>query len=241
MKKLFLLFLIPFVQSCSTAEEQLLNKAIAAHGSDKLNKSKISFDFRDHHYDFQLDNGHFVYQRSISDTLGNTTLDVLTNEGFERKVNDEVVIAPDSMVAKYSSSINSVAYFLLLPKSLQDPAVVLEKKEDVEVKNSVYQVLKVSFKQEGGGEDFQDEFRYWVNSKTGLIDYLAYNYQTDGGGIRFREAFNVRNVNGVVIADYRNYGFENLDYSLDDLPKLFVENKIPLLSSIENKNVEIER
>jgi hypothetical protein len=240
MKKILLCLLIPFIQGCSSPEEELLNKAITAHGSSILKKAKVSFDFRAHHYVFQLEDGLFDYQRSQSDSLGNVTLDVLTNEGFERKVNGNIVAVPDSMSAKYSSSINSVAYFLLLPKTLQAPAVILEKLNDIEVKTQKYEVLKVSFKQEGGGKDFQDEFRYWVNTKTGLIDYLAYNYQTDGGGIRFREAYNVRKVKGVIISDYRNYGFENLDYSLDDLPKLFAENKIPLLSSIENKNIEIE-
>jgi hypothetical protein len=240
MKKYLLILLLPLLQFCSKPHEQILAKALNAHGSEKLNKAKISFDFREQHYDFQFDEGLFEHRRTKTDTVGNVTLDLLTNTDFQRKLNGEIVAIPDSMVAKYSSSINSVAYFLVLPKTLKDPSVIMEAMPSVQIKNQTYEVLKVTFMQEGGGEDFQDEYRYWVNSSTGLIDFLAYNYQTDGGGIRFREAYNVRNIDGVVICDYKNYGFESLDYELDALPALFEQNKIPLLSSIENKNVEIE-
>ena len=38
----------------------------------------------------------------------------------------------------------------------------------------------MTFKENGGGKDYQDEFRYWININNGQIDYLAYNYLTEG-------------------------------------------------------------
>lgn len=238
-KNLILLFSV-LIFSCSSPEEQLLKQTIAAHGAENLNMANVSFDFRDYHYDFDLNNGLYIYTRSITDSLGIKTEDRLKNEGFERLVDGKTAIVADSMVVKYSNSINSVAYFFLLPETLNGPAAMLEVLGKTVIQDKNYQTLKVTFSQNGGGEDFQDEYRYWINEETNEIDFLAYNYETNGGGIRFREAINKRKVNGVLVADYKNYGFETLDHKLDELPMLWSENKIPLLSVIENKNVEIE-
>ena len=66
----------------------------------------------------------------------------------------------------------------------------------------------------GGGEDFQDEYRYWIDPESGHIDYLAYNYHTDGGGTRFRKAKNRRKKEGFVFQDYINFKPEKKNYSL---------------------------
>ena len=86
--------------------------------------------------------------------------------------------------------------------------------------------LKVTFKEEGGGEDFQDEYRYWINQKNHEIDYLAYNYLTDGGGTRFRRAINKRKIVGIFFQDYVNYKpFQKFE-QLDSLPSLFEQERV---------------
>ncbi len=109
-KNLILLFSV-LIFSCSSPEEQLLKQTIAAHGAENLNMANVSFDFRDYHYDFDLNNGLYIYTRSITDSLGIKTEDRLKNEGFERLVDGKTAIVSDSLVVKYSNSINSVAYF----------------------------------------------------------------------------------------------------------------------------------
>jgi len=70
-------------------------------------------------------------------------------------------------------------------------------------KNSYYK-LKVTFDQDGGGDDFDDTYVYFFNKATFKPDYLAYDFHVNGGGMRFREAYNERYVNGIRFVDYNN-------------------------------------
>ena len=74
-----------------------------------------------------------------------------------------------------------------------------------QIKGESYHQIKVSFQIENGGEDFEDEYLYWIDVNTFEVDYLAYNYITDGGGVRFRSAINKRRVDGLLVQDYINY------------------------------------
>jgi hypothetical protein len=91
----------------------------------------------------------------------------------------------------------------------------------------------------GGGEDFQDEYRYWIDPESGHIDYLAYNYRTDGGGTRFRKAKNRRKKEGFVFQDYTNFKPEKKFTPLDSLPFLFEMGKLIEVSQIENENIQV--
>jgi hypothetical protein len=42
-------------------------------------------------------------------------------------------------------------------------------------KDKQYDVVGVTFGQDGGGKDFDDEFHYWINKQTHKVDYLAYS------------------------------------------------------------------
>lgn len=77
------------------------------------------------------------------------------------------------------------------------------------IKGNEYYKIKVTFNEEGGGEDFEDVFVYWVQTGTFKVDYLAYSYAVNGGGIRFKEAYNERFVNGIRFVDYNNCKPEN--------------------------------
>jgi hypothetical protein len=141
---------------------------------------------------------------------------------------------------KYTASVNSVLYFALLPYGLNDAAVNKSYLGESTIKAAAYHKIKVTFKQEGGGEDFQDIFIYWVNQQTSTVDYLAYSYaEDDGVGSRFREAYNVRNVNGVRFADYVNYKYEGSEFELADYDMAFEQEELKKLSVIELENVKV--
>jgi hypothetical protein len=46
--------------------------------------------------------------------------------------------------------------------------------EETTIKDKQYDVVGVTFGQDGGGKDFDDEFHYWINKQTHKVDYLAY-------------------------------------------------------------------
>ena len=222
----------------TTNEAQaIIDKAIAAHGGKEYEQLAVVFDFRDRHYTAARLNGKYTYTRSFTDSTGQVK-DVLTNNGFTRTINGQVKQLPDERVKAFTSSVNSVIYFALLPFGLNDPAVKKELLGTVTIKQKPYYKIKVGFNQEGGGTDFQDEFLYYIHQKTATMDYLAYTYATEGGGIRFREAINPRTVNGILFQDYINYEpVGTIDFW--QIEKLFDAGKLKEFSRIELQNLRV--
>jgi hypothetical protein len=241
-KKYWLILIIPILfHACSpqrTAQE-IVDSAILTHGGKAFKKFQVDFDFRDKHYTANRTGGEFVYVRSFTDSTG-AYRDVLNNAGFTRYRNDTLQTLTDERRNAFTNSVNSVIYFALLPFGLNDAAVVKKLVGDEEVKGKQYFVIKVSFKQEGGGADFEDEFLYWIESENFTVDYLAYSYHTDGGGVRFREAINQQKVGGILWQDYINYkAVDEKGTALSQLMPLFKEGKLVELSRIELKNIQV--
>jgi hypothetical protein len=241
-KKYWLILIIPILfNACSTkpTAQVIIDGAIEAHGGKNFENFKADFDFRDKHYVAIRKGGEFTYKRSFTDSTG-TYRDVLNNAGFIRYRNDSLQALTAERKDAFMNSVNSVLYFALLPFGLNDAAVVKELVSEEEVKGKSYYVIKVSFKQEGGGTDFEDEFLYWIETKTHTVDYFAYSYHTNGGGIRFREAIHVQQVGGIRWQDYVNYKpADEKSTNLFQLMPLFKENKLVELSRIELKNIRV--
>lgn len=234
-------FGILFITSCEVNREgeEIIDRAITAHGGSQYQHAKISFDFRKKHYEVIMDHGHFTYESILTDSTGKVH-DMLNNEEFVRKINNKEVELNEEDQNKYANSLNSVVYFALLPNFLSDPAAKKKLIGEANVKGKPYYKVKVTFKKEGGGEDFDDVFVYWIHQEDYTMDYLAYEFHVDGGGTRFREAYNVRGVNGIRFADYINYESTVKDFDLEDYDQLYEEGKVKKLSRIILKNVEVE-
>lgn len=236
-----------FIIALTSCEEQKafdaddwIEASVSAHGLYDLDGKRVRFDFREHAYTIKRSGGSFTCTRTLNtDSL--VTIDSLQSNGtFSRHENGMRASLPDSMITKYSESINSVAYFFQLPLPLKDDAVISELENSTRIRAEEYQTLSVRFRQEGGGADYQDEFRYWINKRDSLIDYLAYTYETDGGGIRFRVATRRHVKNGMLFQDYENYKPSNEDIPLDSLPHLWERGELELLSTIENLGIRID-
>jgi hypothetical protein len=235
---LFFLFLFSCESFNPVTSETIIKNSIASYGFDS-ESHRIDFDFRDYHYSLKREQGYFSYSRQTQ--KGNKKIvDIMSSDTkLNRFVNDTLFVLQDSLQKIYTNSLNSVMYFFQLPRPLEDPAVNSSLLNSVEIKGNDYWVVKITFDQEGGGDDFQDEFRYWINQTDNQIDYLAYNYLTDGGGTRFRKAINKRKINGFLFQDYSNYKPKEKFVSLDSLPDLFVKGELLELSLIENKNITV--
>ena len=239
----FLIMLIGCVTFLSCQEkdraQSVIDQSIAYHGGKKFNKSHIEFDFRNRHYVFQRSDGIFEYQRIFKDSIW-TVKDILTNEGLTRFRDDEKEELSDEWKRRYSNSVNSVAYFSLLPFGLNDPAVIKEILPDGMVEGKEYIKIKVTFREEGGGEDFNDIFLFWINKANYSLDYFGYVYFNDGGGTRFRKAIKQHRQNGIVLQDYLNYGSPKTDIPIETLDQVYESGQINLLSEILLENVVIK-
>ena len=232
-----------YISGCTTKitdPQKIIDKTLQVSGGDKYIDSVIEFDFRERHYLARRNGGHFSYERIFKDTLG-TVHDYVTNEGFKREINDTEVSVPDTMAVKYTSSTNSVIYFALLPYGLNDAAVNKKFLGETMINDQNYYIVQVTFSAEGGGEDHEDVFHYWIHKQNFTIDYFAYSFEeSDEISFRFRVAFNPIIVNGIRFQDYINYKPKNNSYTLDQAEELYKNGELEELSKIELLNVSVE-
>ncbi|MBC5993441.1 DUF6503 family protein [Pontibacter cellulosilyticus] len=238
---------ILFLSACEKKEtpdtQQLVDQAIAAHGGQNLDKAVVTFKFRDRQYRALRDQGAYVYSRTFTDdSTGQRMHDVMSNSGFKRTANDVEVELPEERQQAFTSSINSVVYFALLPYFLNDAAVQKEYLGEATLKGEPYHKIKVTFAQEGGGEDYEDEYVYWFHQKNHTMDYLAYSFKEEDGsrGTRFREAVNPRKVGDVLFQDYINYTSKE-KFPLQNFDKAFEAGKLEKVSEINLEDVKVSK
>ncbi|HSI70089.1 MAG TPA: DUF6503 family protein [Gillisia sp.] len=244
MKYLFLLASLFFLVSCQPdvkeiSAQDIIDRTIERAGGDRYRKATVEFRFRDHTYKSVRNGGEFHLERNKVDSTGHYR-DILSNTGYQRFHNDSALNVPDSMVVRYSSSINSVHYFAHLPYGLNDRAVKKEMAGEATIKGQTYHQLKITFQQEGGGADHHDEFMYWIHKENYTIDYLAYKFLVNDGGIRFRVAYNPRVIEGIRFVDYRNYTVEDLNTDLEELDEMYEQGKLDMLSNIKTEIINVE-
>ena len=185
--------------SCSSvfaqfSAQELVNKTIETAGGERYDNASVYFTFRGKKYQSKRKRGNYQLERLIDNTQG-TVHDIVSNHGLKRMIDNCQVTVPDSLVTKISDGVNSVHYFANLPYGLNAPAVKKELIGESSIGGNSYYKVKVTFKKEGGGTDFEDEFLYWIHKESFTVDYLAYKYAVHGGGIRFRAAYNPRVIN----------------------------------------------
>lgn len=240
--KLFRLLPLLLIVGCSSNDPQkIVYKAIAVAGGDKHLSSTIEFDFRDRHYIAKRNGGVFSYERIFTEPSDSNQRvhDYVTNDGFRREINQVEVAVPDSMKTKYAASVNSVLYFALLPYGLNDPSVRKKLLGETILDNKEYFKVEITF-QEGGGEDYEDVFHYWISKSDFRVDFLSYSYAEDDGiGYRFRKAYNPRIVNGILFQDYINYKPAGSE-TPDQLEDLYKNNALVELSRIELQNISVQ-
>lgn len=237
----FVLFMITGSAAQSPDPQAIIDQAIETAGGARFDASVTDFDFRGRHYRVAREGGIFTYTRTYSDTSGNAIKDVLANDGFYREINGKRVELSDRMHAGLSGSVNSVVYFAFLPYKLNDPAAMKRYVGQRTIKGESYHLIEVKFQEAGGGQDWEDIFLYWIHTQKHTMDYLAYFYHVNGGGIRFREAHNIRTVEGIRFADYRNYKAAEADKeaALDDYGRLFNENTLIKVSDVNLEHVQV--
>ena len=230
------------VTSCNIKKklsaQDIVDKTINASGGDQFLNINIKFDFRDKHYRCYRNNGMFQYERYFKDSLG-IVKDVLNNDGFQRFIENKIIRISDTLAKSIASSVNSVHYFAFLPFGLNDSSVNKYYIGDVDMFGESYYKIKIWFNKNGGGEDYDDEFIYWINKKNFMVDYLAYAYnEADDIGIRFRVANNERFIGGLRFVDYLNFKPKSSETDLFNIEEAYQKNHLELVSKIALKNIE---
>lgn len=231
---LFILLTIACNQQNNSEEKasNIIKQCIEAHGGKNYHNMDVSFDFRQFNVHLKQHNGQFLYERTTKDSLNNGLRDVITNDTFYREVNGQKQTLSQADHEKYKNGINAIAYFVLLPYKLSEPAVNLKYLGETIIENKKYDKIGVSFDQAGGGKDHEDEFCFWINQNGHTLDYLAYA----SGGPRFRKATKRERIAGIIFQDYENYELADTTLSTADYDKTFIAGKAKLLSKIEQQH-----
>jgi len=220
--------------------EAIIDSVYHKYGSERINTASIYFDFRDFKYAYEQDKAGLKRSRKFTNDKGEQIYDVWQGNDLTRTINGKHVELTEKEEKAFINSMNSVFYFAFLPKALKDPAVNTELLDEVEVKGKMYYKIKVTFDEEGGGDDFHDIFLYWISIEDYSMDYFAYQYFTEGGGVRFREVLATKEVGGIVFQDYNNYGpIEDFMDRYEEVDVIFSENGLQLVSEIKLENIEV--
>ena len=244
VKKTILFLLLIVITACKNEKKEeitaqaIVDKSIDVSGGDLYKTKNISFEFRDKKYVLEQNDGKKVMKRIF--TQDSSSITDVKAKNFSRLVNDSLVVVADSTAKKYDNAINSVFYFALLPYGLNDAAVTKEYLGEVTIKGKDYYKVKVTFSEEGGGDDFDDTYLYWFNKETFKPDYLAYKFFVNDGGMRFRVAYNERIVNGIRFVDYENYKPKTESDKILEIDSMYQNNGLELLSKIELKNISLD-
>lgn len=245
MRKLSFLSIIVLTISCSTpppTAQEIVDQAIEASGTSPLKNGSATFTFRNIKYEYERDGGTYSYTRIQQDSSSIEVKDVLNNDDLVRFIAGQEAEITEEKRTAYTASVNSVLYFAFLPLSLNDAAVNKTSEGTVEINGTTYHKIRVTFAQEGGGEDFEDVFYYWFDTEDYSMDYIAYSYneEDEGIGMRFRVAYNARIVNGVTIQDYKNLKPKVKDsFSVDQLDEAYISDELKELSLIELEDMKI--
>ncbi|MBQ4821146.1 DUF6503 family protein [Aquimarina sp. MMG016] len=227
------------IDTIQFSAQEIVDKTIEKAGGSLYNNAIIQFTFRGKQYRSKRNEGFYELERFVAGKDGLVIHDVISNKGLERTIENCPITVADSLVTRISDGVNSVHYFANLPYGLNAPAVNKQLVGESKVNGESYYRIKVTFDQEGGGTDFDDEFLYWIHKDNYTVDYLAYKYAVNGGGIRFREAYNPRIINGIRFVDYNNYKTSDLSTPLTKLDELFEKEKLKLLSKIELEDIYV--
>jgi hypothetical protein len=228
----------------SPSAQAVVDSAIAAHGGAVLDRAVVSFNFRGDQYRIRQNEGRFHYRRTYTDSLGRTVREGLTNDRIYRVVDGDTVSLSEKAKGAVETTVNSVTYFALLPSPLDDPAVQPHYSGRDTLDGVPYHRVKVTFQKQDGGQDWQDVFTYWFRTDTYAMDYLSYAFGLAPGdtdtGTRFREAYNMRRIEGVRVADYKNYTSDTLATDRMHLyPDLWTQDALNLVSRVELDSVEV--
>lgn len=241
MPRLIIALILFVFLGCSTATEDVatawIEKANIAHGTALLDQLSFRFTFREYTYGLTRKKYTKSYSRTKLTKEGLLTDTLYNGKDFQRWINGKPVIVSDSLQRLYSESINAVLYFIQIPQVLNDVAVKSSYLGQEIIHGEPYINLKVTFQQEGGGVDYQDEYRYWIHQKTHLIDFLAYRFYSGKGGTRFRKVNHRERFNGMVFQGYENFSPPTPFPPMDSLASLYTNGKLKKVSDIQQQEI----
>ncbi|MEO0601510.1 MAG: DUF6503 family protein, partial [Myxococcota bacterium] len=218
-----------------TADE-VLKDAAEAHGLTRDQRVELAFTFRGTPYRLRLDGADVRYERTVEGIVQR-----LRGNRFEVLRDGEPLPLPAAQSDGLRRSLNSVGYFATLPRPLFDEAVIATSLGRTDLAGRAWDTVEVRFREEGGGDDHDDVFRYWFDPTTHELGFLAYTFQVNEGGVRLRKVVARTEVDGVVLVDWSNHGWNGHGHTIEAAMKAYETGTLPQLSTIELDGIRVRR
>ncbi|MEL6615870.1 MAG: DUF6503 family protein [Bacteroidota bacterium] len=223
----------------------LVRAAQEAHGSDALDGVPFRFTFRGDAFTAERSARGFRYVRTTTDDQGRTVVDVLDNDGLSRTIDGETAPLPEDEVGRLTTAVNSVVYFATLPAPLSDPAVQARVLPLDTLDGTTYDRLEITFAQEGGGNDWEDRYLYWIHPERRTLDFIAYTYALapdasgeNDTGHRFRRVIGTADAGGFRVQDYENLTADSLG-TLEDYASAYASGRTRAVSEVLTENARL--
>jgi len=220
------------------AAAEVLDAAVRAHGLARDAPLELAFSFRGTPYRLHLDGDDVRYERTVQTDAGPRT-DRLRGGSFEARLADAPLTVAPAQAEAWRRSLNSVAYFATLPRPLFDDAVIAKSLGRTTLGGRAWDTVEIRFREEGGGDDHDDVFRYWFDPSTHELGFLAYAFATNRGGVRLRRVIDRHEVAGVVLVDWANHGLDGPGHTIDEAVAAWEAGSLPELSRIELDDVTV--
>ncbi len=223
---------------------EIVDRAIEHHGGELFEQSRVRLTVasRSGSYDVDsmVDGDRFEQRIRASDD--NDDLEYRRDNMMLEVTRDGQPMEMDETEhARAESHVNQRMYFLFLPYKLNDPGVYKEDQGLEEWNGRQLHRVRVTF-EPGASAGADSAYVYWFDPDTARLEQFAYDY-SEGTGLRFRILRNYRRVGGLLFHDADNHGRNTPDGGLtvDDIDPVYVEEKLPLVSRIELRDIEVAR
>ncbi len=217
----------------------IVERSIAFHGGDVYLHSEVDLTLSSRSGSFELetsrDGGLFDYTVT-RETEDGVTRYRHTNDSIEKWVDgiaQELTSEEDRRRAR--DYVSARVYFPFLPFRLADPGVYKEDLGLEEWQGRTLRRVRVSF-EAGASTRSGDQYLYWFDPESGRLEQFAYSFD---GGLRFRPMENYRRVEGILLADSRNYAVSGEKMSVDAITPEYVAQEMELLSTVRLENIRV--
>lgn len=222
----------------SLSGEDLLNRAIEVSGGDSFFHSTISFDAQGMRYTMERDGNiaNFTSERQVDTTYYKATYRNGYQQYFVNGVEQEESFSSRKFI---SSRLEGFLYLTSIPHVFNQTAVIVNRKEDVVIRNKTYQVLHITFTKLPE-DDPGNEFYLYIDPVSGYVEFRAEKLDLDGETNLLKKAYNPRIIEGIRFVDYKVFTTRDTTMLLSDYYKAYdIPNLIPI-GDIEYTNIEVE-
>ncbi len=234
------------VSSCGSATDspplpEIVAKAIAHHGGDLYEHSRIAMTITSLSGSFQIeamrDGGSF--EQVVTNPAGEDRPERqvrLTNDGVTEWRGGVETDLDAEGERRARAFVNARVFFPLLPYTLKGSDVRFEDRGLETWDGRELQRVKVTFAP-GTSNDADDAYTFWFDPESGRVEQFGYDFNN---GLRFRKATSFNRVDGVLFSDQENYAVDGGKVPVDTLTPEYVANEMRLLSTVTISDVTVE-